>query len=111
VSRRARRTHGGLDPSTPTQSRIILAIITLAVGEVAAALSLPVPPDLTGKVVLLTPDEAKGLEFDVVVIADPAAVLAAGRNDLYVAMTRATRTLGVVHTGPVPPELSSLTVR
>jgi DNA helicase IV len=88
-----------------------LAIITLAAGEVAAALSLPVPPDLTGKVVLLTPDEAKGLEFDVVVIADPAAVLAAGPNDLYVAMTRATRTLGVVHPGPVPPELSSLTVR
>ncbi|MCP2247443.1 HelD family protein [Lentzea aerocolonigenes] len=88
-----------------------LAIITLDAGGLADALSLPVPPDLTGKVVLLTPDEAKGLEFDVVVIADPAAVLAAGPNDLYVAMTRATRTLGVVHPGPVPPELSSLVVR
>jgi hypothetical protein len=88
-----------------------LAIIAPDVRDLAAALSLPVPPDLTGKVVLLTPDEAKGLEFDVVVIADPAAVLAAGPNDLYVALTRATRTLGVVHPGPVPPELSSLTVR
>jgi hypothetical protein len=91
-----------------------LAIIAPAAGELAAALSLPVPPDLTSKVVLLAPAEAKGLEFDVVVIADPAAVLAAGPhgpNDLYVAMTRATRALGVVHSGPVPPELRSLAVR
>jgi len=69
------------------------------------------PPELTGKVVLLTPAEAKGLEFDMVVIADPEAILAAdphGPNDLYVAMTRATQRLGVVHPGPVPRELSSL---
>lgn len=88
-----------------------LAIIAPVVDELAAALSLPVPPDLTGDVVLLTPAQAKGLEFDVVVIADPVAVLAAGPNDLYVAMTRATRQLGVVHPGPVPPELSSLVAR
>ncbi|MEU4524293.1 UvrD-helicase domain-containing protein [Amycolatopsis sp. NPDC024027] len=91
-----------------------LAIIAVATRELAAALSLPVPPDLSGKVVLLTPAEAKGLEFDSVVIADPAAVLAAGPcgpNDLYVAMTRATQRLGVVHPGPVPRELRSLTER
>ncbi|MFL6119067.1 HelD family protein [Actinophytocola sp.] len=90
-----------------------LAFIAPAAGELAAALSLPVPPDLTGKVVLLTPAEAKGLEFDSVLIADPARILAGphGHNDLYVAMTRATRRLGVVHAGPVPPELASLIVR
>jgi DNA helicase IV len=92
-----------------------LAIITPAerVDRLAAALSLPAPPDLTGKVVLLTPKQAKGLEFDAVLIADPAGILARplGHNDLYVAMTRATRRLGVVHVGPPPPELSSLTVR
>ncbi|WP_410675022.1 HelD family protein [Amycolatopsis sp. cmx-4-68] len=91
-----------------------LAIIAPDTGELAAALSLPAPPDLTGEVVLLTPAEAKGLEFDVVVLADPAAVLAAGPhgpNDLYVAMTRATRQLGVVHPGPVPRELRALAVR
>ena len=89
-----------------------LAIIAPEVNELAAELALPVPPDLTGQVVLLTPAEAKGLEFDVVVVADPAAILAAGPhgpNDLYVAMTRATRQLGVVHRGPVPRELRSLT--
>ena len=86
-----------------------LAIIAPDVGRLASALSLPVPPDLTGKIVLLTPAEAKGLEFDMVVIADPAAILAAGPhgpNDLYVALTRATQRLGVVHPGPVPRELS-----
>ncbi|WIX91926.1 UvrD-helicase domain-containing protein [Amycolatopsis sp. DG1A-15b] len=91
-----------------------LAIIAAATRELAAALSLPVPPDLAGEVVLLTPADAKGLEFDSVVIADPAAVLAAGPrgpNDLYVAMTRATQRLGVVHPGPVPRELRSLTER
>ncbi|OXM69968.1 HelD family protein [Amycolatopsis vastitatis] len=91
-----------------------VAIIAPETRELAAALSLSVPPDLTAKVVLLTPAEAKGLEFDSVVIADPAAVLAAGPhgpNDLYVAMTRATQRLGVVHPGPVPRELRSLTER
>ncbi|RSM37128.1 helicase [Amycolatopsis balhimycina DSM 5908] len=91
-----------------------LAIIAPEAGELAAVLSLSVPPDLSAGVVLLTPAEAKGLEFDAVVIADPAAVLAAGPhgpNDLYVAMTRATQWLGVVHPGPVPPELRSLAQR
>ncbi|WP_409492404.1 HelD family protein [Amycolatopsis sp. cmx-11-12] len=77
----------------------------------AAALSLKTAPDLTGKVVLLTPAQAKGLEFDSVLIADPAEILRAaphGHNDLYVAMTRTTQRLGVVHPGPAPAELSAL---
>ncbi|MEV6244178.1 helicase [Lentzea sp. NPDC051838] len=68
-----------------------LAIITPDVDRLADALALPVPPDLTDEVVLLTPAEAKGLEFDVVVLAGSFAP-----NDLYVAMTRATRRLVVV---------------
>ena len=46
--------------------------------------------------------QAKGLEFDVVVLVEPAD-LAAG--DLYVAMTRPTVTLHVVHAAPLPPGL------
>ncbi|MFD0206128.1 MULTISPECIES: HelD family protein [Saccharothrix] len=79
--------------------------------HLAAALSLATPPDLTGKVVLLTPDQAKGLEFDSVLIADPAEILGAaplGHNDLYVAMTRATHRLGIVHPGPPPAELAAI---
>ncbi|PSL52161.1 DNA helicase IV [Saccharothrix carnea] len=77
----------------------------------AAALSLPTPPDLTGEVVLLTPGQAKGLEFDSVLIADPAEILGTaplGHNDLYVAMTRATQRLGIVHPGPSPVELTAI---
>jgi DNA helicase IV len=61
----------------------------------------------------LSPGEAKGLEFDSVLIVDPAAMLTAplGHNDLYVAMTRATRQLGIVHLGPPPAELSGIQQR
>ncbi|WP_181770860.1 HelD family protein [Amycolatopsis pittospori] len=80
----------------------------------AAALSLTTFPDLTGKVVLLTPGQAKGLEFDSVLIADPGEILRTaprGHNDLYVAMTRATHRLGVVHPGQPPAELAALPIR
>jgi hypothetical protein len=82
-----------------------LAIITP--DTLSDALSLTAHPDLTGRVVVLSPAQAKGLEFDSVLIADPAAILDAplGHHDLYVAMTRATRHLGIVHPGPPPAEL------
>ncbi|GAB3903072.1 hypothetical protein GCM10029964_094470 [Kibdelosporangium lantanae] len=59
---------------------------------------------------MLTPRQVKGLEFDSVIVVDPAAILAAplGHNDLYVAMTRATRRLVVVHLGPPPVELAGI---
>uniref|UniRef100_UPI0015F0F071 ATP-binding domain-containing protein n=1 Tax=Pseudonocardia pini TaxID=2758030 RepID=UPI0015F0F071 len=51
---------------------------------------------------VLTPREAKGLEFDAVVVVEPARM---HHTDLYVALTRATQRLDVVHTGPLsdPP--------
>ncbi|MGC4995169.1 HelD family protein [Streptomyces sp. DT195] len=60
------------------------------------------PPDLTRNVVLLDPRQAKGLEFDSVLVVEPAAY---GTSDLYVALTRATQRLGVLHTGEVPAAL------
>ncbi|HUX70697.1 MAG TPA: ATP-binding domain-containing protein, partial [Cellulomonadaceae bacterium] len=54
---------------------------------------------------LLTPRQSKGLEFDVVVLVEPAHVLAAGAGDLYVAMTRPTQQLRVVHASPLPDGL------
>ncbi|MFG2329098.1 HelD family protein [Streptomyces sp. NPDC048604] len=56
-------------------------------------------PDLTRPVVLLDPLQAKGLEFDTVLVVDPDAIRAGathGTNDLYVALTRATQRLGVI---------------
>jgi DNA helicase IV len=66
-------------------------------------------PDLTSRVVVLGVRQAKGLEFDSVLIADPGAILAEsprGRNDLYVAMTRSTQRLGILHVEPVPAEIA-----
>ena len=89
--------------------------------ELGAVVSRAVPdvsfggnPDLTSPVVLLGATQAKGLEFDSVLIADPAAILAGsprGRNDLYVAMTRSTQRLGVLHPGQPPAELAALPAR
>ncbi|MDX2293076.1 MULTISPECIES: HelD family protein [Streptomyces] len=56
-------------------------------------------PDLTRPVVLLDPRQAKGLEFDTVLVVDPEGIRAGaahGTNDLYVALTRATQRLGIV---------------
>jgi len=68
--------------------------------------------DLTSPVVVLPIGKAKGLEFDAVVLVEPAEVLAEsprGANDLYVALTRATQRLAVVHAEPLPEVLHRLT--
>ncbi|MGW7283351.1 HelD family protein [Streptomyces sp. NPDC054844] len=59
-------------------------------------------PDLTRSVVLLDPRQSKGLEFDSVLVVEPGRY---GTSDLYVALTRATQRLGVLHTGPLPKGL------
>jgi DNA helicase IV len=78
---------------------------------VPAATARQGPSVLDARVAVLTVAEAKGLEFDAVVVVDPAAILAGGphgANDLYVALTRTTSRLGVVHPGPLPAVLSRL---
>jgi DNA helicase IV len=56
---------------------------------------------------LLEPRRAKGLEFDHVVVVEPALISGheQGLRELYVALTRATKTLVVLHARPLPPEL------
>ncbi|MDI3417262.1 HelD family protein [Streptomyces luteolus] len=56
-------------------------------------------PDLTHQLVLLDARQSKGLEFDKVVVVEPAAFRT---SDLYVALTRATQGLGVVHSRELP---------
>jgi DNA helicase IV len=100
-----------------------LAVIVPAarLGDLARAVTEALPgtavgddPDLTSPAVVLTVPQAKGLEFDAVLIADPAEIIDAsprGLNDLYVALTRATQRVAVVHPGPVPKVLDRLTPR
>ena len=69
------------------------------------------PPGLPG---VMTPAAAKGLEFDAVLVVEPAHILADGPHgaaDLYVALTRATQRLGIVHSAPLPRALAGLTTR
>ncbi|ABW13573.1 conserved hypothetical protein [Parafrankia sp. EAN1pec] len=65
-------------------------------------------------VVVLTVRESKGLEFDAVIVVEPERILAEsprGAGDLYVALTRPTNQLGVVHVGALPAVLSRLRPR
>jgi UvrD-like helicase C-terminal domain/PhoH-like protein len=80
-----------------------------AIGEATAG---DRPESLDAVAALLTVSQAKGLEFDRVVLVDPAGVIAQspnGGHDLYVAITRATHRLTVVHEGDLPASLTSLT--
>jgi DNA helicase IV len=89
----------GLDPVDPRDAR----------GEGLAA-----------PLVLLPADEANGLEFDAVVVVEPALVAGGpgagegppvatvqGLRTLYVALTRPTRRLAVAHARPLPVELAA----
>jgi len=66
------------------------------------------PPGVPGAV---PPSETKGLEYDAVLVVDPDRILDGGPRgaaELYVALTRATQRLGVLHRGPLPRELAGL---
>jgi DNA helicase IV len=66
------------------------------------------PPGVPGAV---APSETKGLEFDAVLVVEPERILADGPRgaaELYVALTRATQRLGVLHQGPLPRALTGL---
>jgi len=82
-----------------------------AVSAVLPGTAIGADPDLTSPVVVLTVKQAKGLEFDCVLLVEPGLVLAEsqrGLNDLYVALTRATQQVGVVHAGELPRVLARL---
>ena len=89
--------------SALVHQRLAAASLPVARPDIATALDFPA--------VVLTVVEAKGLEFDSVVLAEPAAIVAAaagGWRDLYVAITRTTGRLGVVHATDLPEPLAQL---
>jgi hypothetical protein len=66
--------------------------------------------EMSSPIQALTPRGAKGLEFDRVVLVEPARIArdgVEGLRALYVALTRATKTLVVVHAEPLPAELDT----
>ncbi|MGW6288337.1 HelD family protein [Streptomyces sp. NPDC055107] len=90
---------------TPREGRLAVIAPRALHEEIAAPLdgvTAGEAPDLTHPVVLLDPRQAKGLEFDHVLVVEPARF---GTSDLYVALTRATQRLGIVHREGLPPAL------
>jgi DNA helicase IV len=74
----------------------------IAFGEVGAGA-------LDMQVSLLTLADAKGLEFDSVVVVEPARIVSSspqGMRALYVALTRCTRRLSVIYREPLPAPLA-----
>ena len=67
------------------------------------------PVELRDRAVVLTVTQAKGLEFDVVLLVDPDRIEEESRRglaDVYVALTRATQRLGVIYPGD-PPRIAA----
>ncbi|MEU6415555.1 AAA family ATPase [Microbispora sp. NPDC046933] len=84
---------------------------TIVRATVPGAATGPGPAALDAQVAVLSVAEAKGLEFDSVIVVEPGRILREsprGPSDLYVALTRATSRLGVVHTGDLPEVLTGL---
>ena len=94
--------------------RIVAAVAELT--DLYTSVAVIAPPGLapaahrTPGATVLAPADAKGLEFDAVVVVEPAAIAggtAQGLRLLYVALTRAVQELIVVHALALPPALSS----
>ena len=89
----------------------VTAVVDCLAGLFPAVSSGPAADSSAGPVVLV-PADAKGLEFDSVLLLDPQGLLdegVRGHSDLYVALTRPTQRLTVLHPGKLPPELNRLT--
>ena len=72
--------------------------------------STPDDVDSEARVTVVPATVAKGLEYDHVIVHEPADIVDAesrGLNRLYVVLTRAVSRLSVVHAKPLPPALSS----
>jgi DNA helicase IV len=88
-----------------------VAALVGALSDRFATVSSGPAADSSAGPVVLRPVDAKGLEFDSVLLVDPQGVLdegVRGLSDLYVALTRATQRLGVLSPGPLPAVLHRL---
>jgi DNA helicase IV len=102
-------------PGTVVATATALAGVHTSVAVIASealhpailAAGLPTGEALTAPISLITPAESKGLEFDAVVVVEPALVATdePGVRLLYVALTRAVQHLTVIHSLGLPEGL------
>jgi DNA helicase IV len=76
----------------------------------AAGMKVADPNTLdAGQVTIVPASLAKGLEYDHVIVVEPAVIVDAeprGLHRLYVVLTRAVSRLSILHTSPLPPALA-----
>jgi DNA helicase IV len=87
------------------------AALVAALPDGAVAAGTTAALALESRVAVLPVNQVKGLEFDTVVLVEPREILAGsvrGANDLYVALTRPTQRLRVVHSEALPPGLETM---
>jgi DNA helicase IV len=112
---RVTRTTELAQQNLPAWSSIALVAPPSLMDQVAGALDGDVPfndsrlsLELTEPVTLTTASRAKGLEFDLVVVLEPGVISEEeGMRALYVALTRAVQRVVIVHSQPLPAELSA----
>jgi DNA helicase IV len=78
-----------------------LTVAGLSVGEASR-------DGLDRPITVVPVEVVKGLEFDSVIVVEPASIVdeePQGLRALYVALTRATRRLTIVHERPLPPAM------
>jgi len=82
--------------------------VTAALTDAGIAFGVATRRGLEADVSVVPVDLAKGLELDGVVLVEPARILAEERQGLralYVALTRSTKRLTIVHAQPLPEAL------
>jgi DNA helicase IV len=115
VARVARDEAAVVSGETATSGRVAVICPSSVLPEVGAALAdldvefgTPGAGALDDTISLLPVEAAKGLEFDSVIVVEPARIAGdsvRGLRALYVALTRATRRLAIVHALPLPASL------
>ncbi|MFI0372382.1 HelD family protein [Actinomadura sp. 1N219] len=91
---------------SPADDRSVAVIVPDALSADVPAIRAGIPDD--GRATVILAAESKGLEFDHVVLVEPAEIASrtpGGHGLLYVAITRCTRSLTIVHAAPIPRAL------
>jgi DNA helicase IV len=104
--RRALAIEGSVGVIAPEAA---VAGLRTALAEVGIETATADEVEAAERVTLLPATVAKGLEYDHVIVVEPADIVAAearGLNRLYVVLTRAVSRLDIVHAKALPPQLS-----
>ena len=89
------------------------AAVPAVLATLAPLGAVAVDAESDSRLTVIAASAAKGLEFDSVVLLEPAEIVAAepmraaGLRRLYVVLTRAVSRLVVLHDEPLPPELAT----